>query len=183
MKNKLKILLGVLFGLFFMPLIAISCGNPNLPDKVYYTNLVRSRVAKRLANKYDLKISQLGANIPDKVNLIFVEFEIERILTKDEYRKIVVDSVEEFVKEVNQYEEIQPFLANKPFTHENVALLFLISVNGDRAPEPPDFLYVGYNHGELFYKSQEYPGDDVFHENIREPYEEAKQKVLEGETS
>ena len=152
-------------------------------EGVYHTNLIRSRIAKQIAKKYDLQIKHFGANVKDKVDLIFVDFEIERILTKDEYRKIVVDSVEKFVQEVNGYEEIQPFLANKPFTHENVALLFLISINGDRAPEPPDFLYVGYNHGEVFYKSQKYPGGNVFHENIREPYEEAKRKVLEDETT
>ncbi len=150
-----------------------------MSDKVYYTAQIREKTAEILSKRYDMKIERYGANMRDKVNLIYIRFKIIGPIPQDKARRMILDSVDELVKQVNEYEPIQPYLENKPFGPENVAIMFLVKSGGFGEIKDPDFEHMGFNQGEIFYKSRNLQEQLGYVQEIRETYDEAKRKIQE----
>ena len=53
-------------------------------------------------------------------------------VSKDRLREILVDSVEELLKQINADEELRPFLKNYPFTENEVEIeLYIVNKHGE----------------------------------------------------
>lgn len=162
----------VLFSVFLSIIYPLDC-KEELPKKVQYVKQLRHHVAEILCKRYGIKVEEYGANMRDQVDLIYIRFRIPHAVTQDEARRLILDSVDEFVMQANSSQLIKPYLKNVPFTPENVALLFVV-YDGKYDAEHPNYVHVGFNRGELFYKTRNYRIQRGYIVEIRETYDEAK---------
>ena len=158
----------------FMPL---SC-KTRLSKKVHCVAKIRENVAITLAKRHNIKIDNLGANMRDKVSLIYIDFEVPNKLTQNECRRLIMGCVDELIEQVNACTEIQPYLENRPFGPENVAIFFVIN-DGKKRVNHPEFAHIGFNRGELYYKTRNLRQQRGYIQEIRETFDEAKRKIQE----
>ncbi len=108
----------------FLVLILTSCctfgPSRPVPEYISKADAIRSSVSERLARKYNMCIVGTIDGMMYNVNKLGVMFHIYRPLTLEEAREIYVDCVLEFLNEINNNEEIRPYLVNYPFTLQNV---------------------------------------------------------------
>jgi len=172
-KIVISLLLVAIFGLS-MSFYFFESEPPEISDRAYHISYIRGLVAEKLAERYDMEVVSLRTNMREKVNLIFIGFKVDRVLTQDEAREMILDSVDVFVDEVNNYPEVHQYLQQVPFTREDVALFFNL---GNGRVTHPDLRYVGYHHDQLYYKTIDYNVSDDFVTVSRESYNEAIKKL------
>jgi len=68
------------------------------------------------------------------------------------------------------------YVENGSFGPENVAITFLLDGENLKDIVHPDFVHIGFNRGELFFKSRDHWIQKDYILNIRETYDEAKRR-------
>lgn len=137
---------------------------------------IRNHVGKNLAKKHHMDLVGKGGGMIDCVREISLSFQVRRILSQDEARWIVIDSVEELLKAFNENEDIRPHLLNYPFTTKNVSVKIFISNPDSSSVYYPNICIVGVNDEDFVtYKMEDNTGKTL--KPIIEPYQEALAKV------
>ena len=107
-----------------------------------------SDVTRTIEKQYNAKLVAFGTSIHDKVDSLDLGFTVPKKLSKDEARKMLVNSVGIFLKAINTNEEIQPHLSEKPFTQKNVKIVFYPP---DDNTLPHYIAYASARRGNIFY--------------------------------
>ncbi len=90
-----------------------SCDNR--PERTKLSQGVMYASLTTLVNRHQMRFIGWGVGGDvNHYNCISLDFEIFHPLSKNEGRKILIDSVEELLKEINAKSELQPFLKNSP---------------------------------------------------------------------
>ena len=71
---------------------------------------IRNKVGKNLAKKHKMDFIGTSSGMMDCVRMVGFSFEINRPVSRDEARYLIVDCVEELLKAFNENEKIRPFL-------------------------------------------------------------------------
>ena len=96
-------------------------------------------------------------------------------ITKDEGRKMIIDSVNTFLQEINSDPKLQKYLLKKPFLPADVwIMIFPFSIDGTDIFYP-DIVVISAVQGKIFYKTkspdQEYgyftEEEEIFDEALR----------------
>jgi len=96
-------------------------------------NNVTAQVAKDLSKRYGLKAAGFGGSIHEDVEKMSLSFFCYREMRVDEYRKLIVECAEYYLKEINSNENLKPHLHNFPFDANNIHLaIFVFSKNRNR---------------------------------------------------
>ena len=107
-----------------------------------------------------------------EVKKLSLYFRVERKLSKDEIRFLLLDCVHKMVKNVHACEAIQPYLLEEGFSEKNVEIT-LFFTDGRKELYYPDIMCGGYYSGELKFKTKVPEDKYGYHTKEKETYEEA----------
>ena len=148
--------------------------------KVYnkYMNEIKSDVARTLEKRHNMCLIGEGTGAMHCVEMLSLSFQINRILTKENARKIIVDCVNEFTKKVNAHVKIRPYLKTFPF--EGAQVTIYITDKNRRNIYDPEIGVVSYREGEITYYTDDPENKWKYKTKIKETLEEAMQ-ILQSE--
>ena len=154
----------------------MSCirNGPTSPEGIT-SNQVIINVSERLNKKYGLKLGAIGGAVDKegvwKINATFSRY--GKVLSMKEARIMILDCIEEFLKEANNNEEFRPYMKVYPFTLENLSV-GIINYDENRVVRHfPDISIVSTRLGMIFYESFG-PEVKLPYANVaKESYEEA----------
>lgn len=128
-----------------------------------------------LRKKYPLSIIGVGGEQKDKKEIMIgASFMLNRSLSKDECRELLVDVTEELLKNINENQDLQQYLYHVPFPYKNIEIRVFLR-NPDRSDIwDPDISIFSLIHGLVEY--------DIYDRDI--PYkfsteEETYEKALQ----
>lgn len=153
-----------------------------LPKADTIINAVLDKTLMELRSKYPLSIIGVGSGQEDKKRIMIgVSFLLNRSLSKDECRELLVDITEALLKNINQNEDLQPYLYNVPFSYKNIKIDVFLRY--------PDQSSIGYPHIFMFGLTKDnidydvrYPNQQYGYSRQEEPYEEAL-KIVQAQRS
>ena len=160
----------------FLTFFSLSICNSNpfinenkLDDLDIKANKITFSTADELLKEKDLKMAGYGGGAPfGKIQLFTLSLTYEKPLTIREARKLLIYSVNKFVKNINDYKEIKPYLSNYPVTEKNIEVVIIShGLDGRTAPIP----YIAFSSskkGLLKYQTDTTPLTIVHEETFAE---------------
>jgi hypothetical protein len=147
---------------------------------VVLADQIQADMAKRLSQRYNMRVVGMGGGLANRVNMLGLSFQIQGALTKEQLRKILIDCEETFLATINENEQIRPFLKNFPFTPKEIEIeIFLVDRTG-REVFHPDISTAVAKHGELTYSTVDRNNTFVYKDEEVEAYGEALKLVRNG---
>jgi hypothetical protein len=138
------------------------------------------KVSTKLEKKYKFKLVGVKQAMLRCVNLMGFRFQIFRAVEKKEARAMVVDCLQEFLKEVNENKEIRPYLKNYPFDIKDLEVIIFIGTPDYGTFYHPNLAVVSAYMGKIRYSTKD-PFDKYNYKSEEvETFEEAV-KILKGE--
>ena len=107
---------------------------------------------------------------------IHVSLSLPKVLSKDECRELIVECVEQYLKDINADTDLKQYLSQSPFTYNNLRIIiFMTRSNGSDIPYP-DICIVSLDKGFVIYDAHD-PDDINRYKSTEESYEEALKMV------
>jgi len=143
---------------------------------------VSLQTAKEFKDKYNLQFIGLGQSADDKLlNTLKLSFVLEKVLSKEEIRKLVLNCADNLLNNINNFKEIQPFLAAHPFQEKNIDIsIFFYRDNKRSTTIHPNICCVSLSNNFIYYSTNEPLPPHPYKTRQKETIEEARQKVREG---
>lgn len=169
----------VLTALFLFLCIVISACNqePSLPESDRLAYKISGRIAEQLNDKYDLRLNGVGlsgSGDEDSLKTIMLSFSLTHLVTKEEGRDLILKCIEDFLREINNFEEIRPYLVQFPFTYENIGLRILFYSDASyRSTLDPNIGCISLDDGIITYKIASSHNEFINKSVEKESYEEA----------
>jgi len=142
------------------------------------SNNLMAKTSQHLEKKYRMK--QIGFGKAGRKTLS-LSFQIRRPLEKKEARTILVDSVQEFFKDVNHDEKIRQYLDVYPFSAKNIEVLIFIHKPDGSNFYHPNLSVVSASEGEIVYSTDDPENENRYKSEETESFEDAV-KILKSET-
>jgi len=115
-------------------------------DKTLGTSL------SELRKKYSLSIIGVGGSKKDKKEIMIgVSFLLNRSLSKDECRELLVDITEALLGNINQNEDLQPYLYYIPFPYRNLEVRIFLRNPDCSDISDPDISVISMINGGIEY--------------------------------
>ncbi len=108
-----------------------------------------------MVNRYQIQQIGFGEGGDKKYyKSISLSFNVYRILSKDEGRKILLGCTEELLKEINSNLELLPYLLPSPFTVANIEVtLYVYHPNGTNVYYPNILIFTA-RRGKIMFKTE-----------------------------
>ena len=125
MKHLIKIIIGLM--IFTLIGFTVIMPHEEIPQSEQAVNRLLGKIASYLQKKYNMCPIATNVAMPrGVVKLLGLDFQIKGPLSKEELRKILINSVQDFLLFVNNNEDIQPYLENIPFEIKNINIIIFI---------------------------------------------------------
>lgn len=151
-------------------------GCDNRSEKAKMMHKAVYNAAKIVGNRYQLHYMGLSEAADKKhYKEVGLHFEMFRIVSKDESRKMLVDCVEEMLKEINSNPQLQPYLQPSPFTVANIEIAIFIRHPDGQYAYHPDLGILTVRGGVIRYSTDipEMRHKYGFYTEEKESYEDA----------
>lgn len=139
------------------------------------SNKLIDRVGSRLEKKYHLSMSAIGGGGDSKgLRLLNISFDHQgEPFTRDEARKLIVNLTQEFLKEINNDENLRPYLVSFPFTPSNLHIAVIFFDSNRNFIFDPFPIIVSASNGKIGYFTKS--PENLFQDKskVYELYEEA----------
>jgi hypothetical protein len=160
------------FSLIFLSSLLVSCktesiyltdphGTPEERKKTEEGERLADEItisfAKKVKQRFGLKMSGTGGGGDGKqINLLTVAFNLHKEMSLSQARQLIMECVQEFIKEINDHEQLKNYTALWPFTFTNVKLdiLFIIDRPERGLIPAPYTAAVIYDKGRLTYMEE-----------------------------
>ncbi len=137
-------------------------------------NSVLAKTAKIIKSKFDIKPSGEGAAMPGgPVQELALCFDTKYPYNKEQLRELLIKSANELLNQVNENEEIQKFLKEKPFTIKNIQIIIYNHDKEGREVYDPGIATAQISEGVLTYRTVDSTDTFKFKQQFEESYEEA----------
>ena len=178
---KKKILIGIC-SFCSVLLFFVGCDNRSERAKLAHSAMYKTLLI--LENRYQMKFIGWSEGADDHhYNHLGLNFDVFHILSKDEGRKMLIDGVEELLKQINATLELQPFLNPAPFMPANIELnIYDYQPDGNNVYYPNIVVFSAYG-GKLHYKTKIPEKEFGYYTNEKETYEEALNIVRSQEAA
>jgi hypothetical protein len=146
----------------------------------YWTDEIRYKIIKKYTQKYGLRVISIGDSMPGGIiHSTGVDFTIDRPISKQKARQILVECVQEYIQAMNNKKEIRSYLKDYPVTAKNIEVkLFIQDFDGDDLCYP-NLSIASVFLGNIEYKTYDSKGRDARKTIETEPFEEAVIKAKE----
>lgn len=137
-------------------------------------NSVLGQAAKIIKEKLDLQSSGSGAAMPGgPIREVTLCFDTKYPHTKGQLRNLLIKSAHELLNQVNENDEIQQFLKEKPFTIKNVQIIIYNHDKNGNTVYDPEILTAEISQSILTYRTIESDKNFKLKNQYEETYEEA----------
>jgi len=147
-----------------------------LEDDEKLVNLITAKTAKKLENEKSLILIGTGGSMMDDIKMLMMGFEYRKAVNIAMARKLLIDSVEEYLSEINANEVIRAHLHNYPFTSKNIEIVIYIRNPDGSKVALDEFKVISALEGKMFYYV-DCPEKHTLKAVYEETYEEALQLV------
>ncbi len=171
----MKIVLSIIILLFFsgcdrenkMPEYQLSRGEE-------LVNSILANAAKKIYKEYNIRPCGVGVSMPGgPIKEVTLCFDTKKPYTKMQLRISLIKLAQELLEQINENNEIQEFLKERPFTIKNVEIIIYNHDEKGLTLKDPQISVAGIAQGVLDYSSID-PEDGFRYKNeYEETYEEA----------
>ncbi len=106
------------------------------PSPVYYEKIadaITDKTANKLRNEKGLILVGTGGSMMDAVKMLMMGFDYFEAVDVKIARHLLINSIEEYLLEINNNEKIRPYLHNYPFTANNIEIeIYFRNPNGSK---------------------------------------------------
>jgi hypothetical protein len=170
----MKILITLIFNIFFI--FSNVEGATRVFDK--YINEIKSVVAQTLQKRHNISLIGEGTGAMYCVEMMCLSFQVNRILTEEKARMLIVDCINEFSNRINNHKKIRTYLKTYPF--EGVKIKIFIHDEKNDFIYDPNIGVVSYYNGIIHYRTNDPNGSWVYKQTFEETLEEAK-NIIESQ--
>lgn len=137
-------------------------------------NGILTKTAINLEKKYNIKSCGTGAAMPGgPVKEHTLCFETKSMLNKEQLRKLLIILAQELLTQVNENNEIQEFLKERPFTIKNIQIILYNHDKEGREVYDPNISGAQIAQGILTYRTVNKSDTFKFKDQFEESYDEA----------
>jgi len=139
--------------------------------------------AKKAYEEKGIVLEGSGGAMMNDIKTFTLSFNCYDYLTLEQTRVLVVQVMNEFLEQVNENEEIRPFLHTYPLTLKNISLMIGFRNHHDQPP-PREYIALAYTHeGKIFYSHLDVPNftSSKFCDDYRESFNDAVRIVMQQE--
>lgn len=140
-----------------------------------------NQTVKVLEKRHDIHFCGMGMGGMEELSSLTLSFQVKRILSKNEARKMILNCIEEILKNINSNEEIKPYLTNFPFSYENISISLYLKTKKGEPIYHPNISIAASNSLGLEFNTIAEENEYSFKERAKETYEEALQLVHRNE--
>jgi hypothetical protein len=140
-------------------------------------NSLLAKTAKIIREKYNLKPCGTGTAMPGgPIQEVTLCFDTKNPYTKEQLRELLIKSSSELLRQVNDNQEIQEFLKEKPFTIKNIEIIIYNHDEKGFGLKDPQVSVASIAQGQLNYSTID-PEDSFKYKN---EYEESYEQALKA---
>jgi hypothetical protein len=162
------------FILFIGYFMNSSHQNYHLSQGEQLVNITLADSAKLIKQKYNIKPCGSGASMPGgPIRELFLAFSTKHHYTKEELRRLLIDSAHELLNSVVENDNIQPFLKERPFTIKNIQIIIYNTDKNGRTVYDPGISTAEISEGRLDYTTTDASNTFQYKDQFEESYEEA----------
>jgi len=140
---------------------------------------IMSRASKRLVKKHSMRLIGIHEGMMGCVKMMGFRFQVYRPLSKDEARAMVVDSIQDFLADINQDEKIRQYLEVYPFDLNHVDMMIFIDTPDYGTYYYPNLCVVTASRGNIRYSTNDPEKKYSYKTEETESFEDAV-KILKG---
>jgi hypothetical protein len=173
-------LIGVLLSMCF----SNYCDNTNQPKKLSkgYSKIadkITMQFAAKMKQKKNLVFIGLGGAMMGDIQEMDVSFNYSCPINIPTARKLIIECAKEYLQDINDNKEVQPYLHDHPFTAQNIQITIFIHNVDDSRIYYPNLCNVNIINNTVRYLSHD---GEKFVSLKEEPYDEAM-KIVEKEAN
>jgi hypothetical protein len=143
------------------------------PRYVKLAHEITEKVAKELKAQKNLYLIGTGGRMMDDIQMMAMSFNYYQEVNLEQARKLLIYVINEYISDINNDQDVRPYLHEYPFTSKNVEIRIFI-YGPDRRKLPPEKIgYISSIDGVLEY----YTRADDDHPICRETYAEALSEI------
>ena len=136
-------------------------------------NSILGEAGKKIKDKYNLRPCGAGAAMPGgPIQELTLCFQTKWPQTKQQLTKLLIQTAEELLDNVNKNKEIQKFIKNPPFTIKNVQIIIFNNDKSGREVYDPGISTAEISRGVLKYRTFDIIDTFKLKQELRETYEE-----------
>lgn len=152
----------------FSLLLPFSLQGEDDYDKLAYR--VMNTYSDKIEKTFNLELIATGGGMASDLHMLELAYHGQKCLSLDQARTLYITVKEGFLKAINSYRQIRPWLHNYPYTSDSVEMrITFFDSNGERVPSQY-IAFIATIKGKIHYDI--YNGTD-FQDFHKEPYEEA----------
>jgi len=173
----------ILFLLSIFIFVGCSQSNPirknDIDSDVELVREARIKVARKLKQEKNLRLSGVGSQMMDKIKMIALSFNYFGPVDEGKARELLLSATNELIFVVNEDERIRPYLHDYPFGPKNVEIrIFLKNIDGSKVSSDK-LSVISVLDGILDYEVDD-PKNAFFTSILEETYEEAMKKQAQS---
>ena len=135
-------------------------------------NEITISTAQKLIKTQNLHFVGTGGAMMDNIEMLAVSFEYDQEVTQEQARQLLIVAAEEYLRAINQNEEIRPYLDQYPFTAKNVKICIYFHKPDRSQVNEGKIWAIDAMNAEVIYRIVNSEGK-LIGETITETYEEA----------
>lgn len=132
------------------------------------------KTGKRLEQKYNMSISSIGGATKEGLWLLTVTFNRRgEPMTIEEGRRVIIDCIQEYLKDINNDEKLRPYLKVYPFTIDNLDVAIINSAKDGSLVFDPILELITSRQEKIIYRTRDPADKYKYKYTFEETYEEA----------
>ncbi len=152
--------------------------NSKIPKNELSVSDLLNKIAGSLEQKYHMQVVGIAISMPrGVVKELGLDFQIQGPLSREDIRKILVYSAQEFLALVNADKVIKPYLQNQLFEIKDIDISLFMINSRDQGLDDPYIGIAGIANGRLIYKKLLTTDVPSIKSEFEESYEEAIQAL------
>lgn len=112
------------------------------------------KISKKFEDEHRLKQVAFFEEGMKKYNYVGLEFTSNRVLSKAEGRKFLIEAVEELKNEINSTPKLLPYLDPSPFTYDNIDIVIFDYNDDGSSIFYPNITVFNAFKGKILYKTK-----------------------------
>lgn len=137
---------------------------------------ITEKTGKKLKGDNGLILAGTGGQMMNDIQMMSMGFNYYKVVDIEVARQLLIDSVEEYLFEINSNNEVRPYLHNYPFTAQNVEIVIYFH-NPDASKVPSGRIKIAAaEQGKMIYYV-DYPERHTIKAVHEESYDEALNMV------
>lgn len=143
------------FIMAFLAILSSFIGSNFLKPPPKYeiiSNGIVAESSRKISKEYGLQYIGNGASMMEDVKMLSLSFTSNKCEGIDPARKLAIDSVNLFLKDINSNQEIRPYLHNYPFTSKNIELTIYFRDKNCEQIGNRSISYVTASDGQINYR-------------------------------